>query len=169
NDLMGRKFDSPNDMARTVEAELKGFRNLIDVTYDRESTRFSYVLKNNAIQRRTNRFGYTILLTNTMIAAPEILRIYRDKDKVEKASAHLKPHLEPFFSRSEEGTRARLFLAILGYTMVAIIASVCGITYAQALETLAGIREVIYSTGSHSHVEYTKDQRELLEKLKVEL
>ncbi|EQD74545.1 transposase (IS4), partial [mine drainage metagenome] len=131
NDLMGRKFDSPNDMARTVEAELKGFRNLIDVTYDRESTRFSYVLKNNAIQRRTNRFGYTILLTNTMIAAPEILRIYRDKDKVEKASAHLKPHLEPFFSRSEEGTRARLFLAILGYTMVAIIASVCGITYAQ--------------------------------------
>ncbi len=169
NDLMGRKFDSPNDMIRSVEAELKGFRNLIEIAYDRESARFSYVLKHKAIQRRTNRFGYTILITNTMIAAPDVLKIYRDKDRVEKAFAHLKPHLEPFFSRSEAGTRARLFLAILGYTMVAIIASVCGITYNQALETLAGIREVVYSTGSHSHVEYTKDQRELLESLKLEL
>ena len=169
NDLMAKKFDSPDDMVRSVEAELKGFRNLIEITYDRKSTRFSYVLKHNAIQRRTNRFGYTILITNTMIAAPDVLHIYRDKDRVEKAFAHLKPHLEPFFSRSEAGTRARLFLAILGYTMVAIIASVCGITYNQALETLAGIREVVYSTGSHSHVEYTKDQKELLEKLKLDL
>ena len=28
---------------------------------------------------------------------------YRDKDTVEKAFSHLKPHLEPFFSRSENG------------------------------------------------------------------
>ena len=169
NELMGKKFDSPDDMVRTVEAEIKGFRNLIEIKYEKESTRFSYVLKHKAIQRRTNRFGYTILITNTMIAAPDVLKIYRDKDRVEKAFAHLKPHLEPFFSRSEEGTRARLFLAVLGYTMVAIIANVCGITYNQALETLAGIREVVDSRGSHSQVQYTKDQRELLEKLKLEL
>jgi hypothetical protein len=37
------------------------------------------------------------------------------------------------------------------------------------LETISGIREVAYSNGSHSHVEYMKDQRELLEKLKIEL
>jgi hypothetical protein len=35
------------------------------------------------------------LLTNTQIAAPDVLRIYRDEDKVEKASAHIKPHLDP--------------------------------------------------------------------------
>lgn len=63
------------------------------------------MLKHKAIQRRTNRLGYTILITNTMIAAPDVLKIYRDKDRVEKAFAHLKPHLEPFFSRSEEDTR----------------------------------------------------------------
>ena len=38
-----------------------------------------------------------------------------------------------------------------------------------APETLAGIREVICSTGSHAHVEYTKEQKELLERLKLEL
>jgi len=46
---------------------------------------------------------------------------------VEKSFSHTKPHLEPFFSRSEEGTRARMFLTVLGYTFVAIIACKCGI------------------------------------------
>jgi len=46
---------------------------------------------------------------------------------VEKSFSHIKPHLEPFFSRSEEGTRARMFLTVLGYTFVAIIACKCGI------------------------------------------
>jgi hypothetical protein len=41
--------------------------------------------------------------------------------------------------------------------------------YNLALETLAGIREVIHSTGSNALVEYTKEQRGLLEKLKLEL
>ncbi len=88
---------------------------------------------------------------------------------VEKTFAHLKPRLEPSSPDLKAKTRARLFLAIPGYTMVAIIAGVCGITYNKAMETLAGIKEVVYSTGSHPHVEYTKDQRQLQESLKLEL
>ena len=84
--------------------------------------KFSHVPKHKAIQRRTNRFGFTVLLTNTQIAAQNILRIYRDKDRVEKAFAHLKPHQEPLFSRCERRTRGRLFLATLSYTMIGIIA-----------------------------------------------
>jgi transposase len=89
--------------------------------------KFSYELKHKAIQRETNRFGYTVLITNTRIVAKELLRIYRKKGIVEKAFSHIKPHLEPFFSRSENGTRARLFLTILGYTLVAIISEKCRI------------------------------------------
>ncbi|MGC8618820.1 MAG: hypothetical protein ACP5UZ_08860, partial [Thermoplasmata archaeon] len=100
--------------------------------------RFSYELRHKVIQRKTNRFGYTVLITNTSIAANELLRrIYREKDAVEKAFSHLKPHLESFFSRTEEGTRARLFLTVLGYTMVAIIAEKCGISYNQVLKTIS--------------------------------
>ena len=112
---------------------------------------------------------YTILFPNTRLRAEEALRIYREKDTVEKAFSHLKPHLEPFFSRSESGTKARLFLTVLGYTMVAIIAAKCDISYNQALKVMSGMREVVYSNGSHSHVEYTKEQRELIEKLKIDL
>ena len=167
SDLMKRKFISQRDRIATVESSLKGFRNLMDIRYSDNG--FTYELKHKAIQRRTNRFGYTILFTNTQFPADFILKTYREKDIVEKAFSHVKPYLEPFFSRSERGTRARLFLTILGYTMAAIIAARCDIPYDRVMKTISGIREVVYSNGSHSHVEYTKEQRELLEKLKIDL
>ena len=166
--LKGKRFQSQSDLTRTVEEELKGFLNLVNVKYDFKEITFSYQLKHKAIQRKTNRFEYTVLITNTGIAANELLRIYREKDIVEKAFSHIN-YFEPFFSRSEGGTRARLFLTVLGYTLVAIIAERCGIPYNQVLKTISGIREVVYSDGSHYHAEYTKEQRELLEKLKIDL
>ena len=44
-----------------------------------------------------------------------------------------------------------------------------GFTYKQAEKIISGIKEVIYTNGSHSVVELTKDQRELLEKTSIEL
>ncbi|MGC8515128.1 MAG: IS1634 family transposase [Thermoplasmata archaeon] len=163
------RFKTQQDLIGSVESALKGFRRLIDVQYDKKKLSFSYSLRHKAIQRRNNRLGYTVLITNTLFPATEILRMYWQKDVVEKAFSHVKPHLEPFFVRKEEGTRARLFLTILAYTLAAIITERCNITYESAMKTMAGICEVIYSNGSHAHVEYTKDQRELLEKLKIDL
>ena len=105
----------------------------------------------------------------TRIKSEDDLRFVKEKDTVEKALSHLKPHLEPFFSRSENGTRARLFLTVLGYTMVAMMASKCDILYNQALKIISWISEVVYSNGFHTHVEYTKEQEELIEKLKIDL
>ena len=70
---------------------------------------------------------------------------------------------------TEEGTRAKVFLSILGYAIVAMIAYRCNLTYDKAVETLKGIREVVYTSGSHSAVELIKDQKTMLEKLSVEL
>ena len=168
-DLMKRKFDSHADMVRTVEYSLNGFRSLVEISYEKGPNNFTYSLKHKAIQRKTNRMGYTILFTNTRLSAEEVFRIYREKEIVEKTFSHLKPHLEPFFSSSESATRAKLFLTVLGYTMVAIIDAKCGISCNQALKVMSGIREVVYSNGSRAHVEYTKEQRELIEKLKIDL
>ena len=90
---------------------------------------FTYELKHKAIQARTNRFGNTILFTNTQFPADFILKTYREKRIVEKVFSRVKPYLGPFYSRSERGTRARLFLTMLGYTMTAIIAARCDIPY----------------------------------------
>ena len=73
--------------------------------------------------------------------------------------------MEPFFSRTEEGTRARLLLTILGYPRIIIITAKCD----QVLGTVSDIKKVAYTNGSHAHVEYTKEQRKLMERLKIEL
>ena len=126
-------------------------------------------MKHNGIQRKTNRMSYTILLTNTRLKAEEVFRIYKENDTVEKAFSYLKPRLEPFFSRLENGTRAWLFLTVLGYRLVAMIAPRCNMPYNQALKVISGIREVVHSNKSYTHVEYTKEQRKLIEKLKIDL
>ena len=126
-DLMKKKFVSSADMVKTVEYAINGFRGLVEISYGNGPDNFAYSFVQKAIQRKTSRMVYPILFTNTRLKAEEVLRIYGEKDTVEKAFSHLKSHLEPFFSRSENGTRARLFLTVLGYTMVAVMASKCDI------------------------------------------
>ena len=130
---------------------------------------FRYRLKHNAIQARTNKMGFFVLFTNTRMSAEDILRIYRQKDVVEKAFMHSKQCMQPLHARSERGTRARMFLSILGYSIMAMIASRSGFTYQQAEKIISGIKEVVYTNGSHSVVELTKEQKELLEKISIEL
>ena len=108
-----------------VSEHINGFGNLIKVSQDRGALTFSYELKHNAIQLKTDTLGYSILFTNTSINAQDILKTYREKDAVEKAFSRIKHHLELLFSRSEGGTRERLFLTVLVYTIMAIIAEKC--------------------------------------------
>jgi len=86
------------------------------------------------------------------------VRSYSEKDAVEKSFLHIKPHIE-VFSRTEEGTRARIFLTVLGNTPFVIISFKLGISYNQALNPISGMREVAYSSGAHAPVEYTKKRK----------
>ena len=62
-----------------------------------------------------------------------------------------------------------MLLPVLTYAIIAIMAHRCGKTYDETVEILSGIKEVQYTNGLHSQVELTKDQKELLEKLSIEL
>ena len=130
---------------------------------------FTYRLKHNAILTRKNRMGFFVLFTNTKMSAEDVLRIYRQKDVVEKAFMHSKPSMEPLYARSERGTRARIFLSTLGYSILAMIASRSGFTCQQTEKIISGIKEIVYTNGSHSVVELTKEQKELMEKISIEL
>ena len=165
--MMAVKFSSRNDMIRSVTESVRGMGRYITLKFT--GSTFTYSLKHRAIQSHTSRMGFFILLTNTMISEADILQIYRRKDVVEKAFMHSKSAMEPLYARTEEGTRARVFLSILGYAIIAMIAYRCGLTYNRTLETIRGIKEVVYANGSHSTVELTKDQKTLLEKLSIEL
>jgi transposase len=165
--MMNVKFASRNDMIRSVTASINGIGRYISVRYSGSS--FTYSLKRKTIQTHTSRMGFFVLLTNTMISEEDILKIYRMKDVVEKAFMRSKSVMEPLYAHTDGGTRARVFLSILGYAIVAMIAYRCNMTYNKAVETMKGIREVVYTSGSHSTVELTKDQKTMLEKLSIEL
>lgn len=167
HELQRREFDSTQDMMRTVNASLGKMAKYIEIKPSGKT--FSYRLKHNAIQARTNRMGFFILFTNTGLGANDILRIYRSKDAVEKAFMHSKPGMESLYARTEKGTRARMFLSVLGYAIMAMIASRCSLTYQETGKILSGIREVLYTNGSHSTVELMKEQKGLLEKLSIEM
>jgi transposase len=166
-DLQDKIFDTDQDMMHAAMSAAGRMSRYFDIRVSGKS--FTYRLKHNAIQARTNRMGFFILFTNTMIGADDILRIYREKDVVEKAFMHSRPYMEPLYARTEEGTRARIFLSILGYSLMRMIAHRCDLSYAETEKILSGIKEVVYSNGSHAPVELTKEQKSLLEKLSAEL
>ena len=166
-ELQARAFDSEQDMMHTATSAAGRMSRYFELKASGSS--FTYRLKHNAIQARTNRMGFFVLFTSTMMGADEILRIYREKDVVEKAFMHSKPGMEPLYARTERGTRARIFLSILGYSMMRMIAHRCELSYAETERILSGIREVVYSNGSHASAELTKEQKSLLEKLSIEL
>jgi len=41
-----------------------------------------------------------------------------------------------------------MFLTVLGYTLVAIISEMCGISHNQTLNAISGMREVVHSSGN---------------------
>ncbi|MEM0135922.1 MAG: hypothetical protein QXU18_11990 [Thermoplasmatales archaeon] len=63
----------------------------------------------------------------------------RERNAAEKGFLYIKSHLKSLFSRSERGTRAMLFLALLGYILSAVIAATCRIKYG-GLKIISGIR-----------------------------
>ena len=69
--------------------------------------------------------------------------------------------MEPLYAHTDEGTRAKVFLSILGYLIIAMITNRCGLRYNKAVEAMKGIKEVVYINSFHNTVELTKEQRTL--------
>ena len=166
-EVMTVKFSSRNDMIRSVTTSVNGMGRYLSLKFSGSS--FTYSLNHKSMQIHTSRMGFFVLLTNTMIGEEDILKIYRKKDVVEKAFMHSKYIMEPLYAHSEVGTRAKVFLSILGYAIIAMIANKCEMTYNTTLETMKGIKEVVYTNSSHSIVELTKEEKTLMEKLSIEL
>ena len=165
--LQEKEFDTEQDMIQTAVSALGNMSRYFEIHASNGS--LTYRIRHNAIQARTNRMGFFVLFTNTMIGADEILRIYREKDVVEKAFMHSRAGMEPLYASTEIGTRARIFLSILGYAMMRMIANRCGLSYSETERITSRIKEVVYSNGSYAPVELTKEQKYVLEKLSIEL
>ncbi len=72
-DLKEKKFDNEDDMIRTVTTTASDMARYIEIEYPGNT--FEYKLKHSAIKEKTDRMGYFVLFTNTMMNASDILKI----------------------------------------------------------------------------------------------
>ena len=99
HEMQDQEFNCQQDMIRSVTKAAGKFLKYIEVI--QSGKKFKYRLKHNAIKTRKNRTSFFVLFTNTKMSAEDVLRIYRQKDVVEKAFMHSWPSMEPLHSRCE--------------------------------------------------------------------
>ncbi|MDP7080727.1 MAG: IS1634 family transposase [Candidatus Undinarchaeales archaeon] len=172
-----RKLDDLGEVAFPIKDEMLGelhgvcgdYAGYIRVTPTfSEDWSFTYRVKHKAVQRTTNRFGKTVLFTSTSLNAVDVLKLYREKDVIDKTFRLMKDRgLGPLQANLEGSTRARVFLAYLGYLMLCLLRMKLKeeTSLEEALSRLGEVREVLYKDGSRELPELTKQQKAVLKML----
>ena len=170
-ELKAVRFPGKAVMREELEGVCGDYHGYFDFYFDFEVSRgwgFGYRLKHKAVQRRVNRLGKTVLFTSTDLPIGKVLELYREKDVVDKVFGVMKAHgLRPLRTGRVDATRARVFIAYLGYLLLSLLRMKLGkeVSLGKALAELEMVREVVYGDGSRALPEFTKDQKTILKKL----
>ncbi len=135
---------------------------------------------NDAIQTHRNRYsGFFVLLSNTTKDAVETLRIYRNKDVVEKSFDDLKNQLDMKRLRVQNSQTmdGRIFVQFLALIFISAIREkigskkeLDGYTVRELLEEMDTLTKITYSGRYGSIIsEVTKKQRIIMEAFSIEL
>ncbi len=94
--------------------------------HNKASVRCSVVAKEQVIETALQHSGWMVLLSNTLTNAAESVRVYRDKDVVEKAFGRLKCSMDMKRLRvhSRQVMENKLFVAFLAISLQSAIHSV---------------------------------------------
>jgi transposase len=124
------------------------------------------------IDARIARLGYFVLITNDQeLDSPSCLRIYREKDVIEKAFCGMKNHID--FKRMRTHTTpttdGKLFCGFIALVLRSALATkiakdvdTTGMTVPEVLGHLSKLKRITYADGSVSHTAVTKAQKAIL-------
>ena len=139
--------------------------------------RFSYVLLNKEVQKKTRRLGKTVLFTTTSFSMYDVIKTYREKDIVEKIFCILKKRgLISVNATTEETTKVKGMFAIFGYLLLALLRIKLEdkkkkkdktFSLDKKLLLLDEIKQVVFYNGSTTLTDLLIEQKEMLEKLNV--
>lgn len=168
-------FHFRRDACEWIAANAHGLREYLSVRY-RDGT-FHVQRKNNAIARRANQLGITLILTTDLtLTREETLGEYRSRDGIEKAYDILKNEngMNRLRISTREQAEGRLFLAFLALILSCELdrrMKKAGLykkyTTAEVLAELAKIRALRLPAGACRLLELTKLQRGLFDNLGV--
>lgn len=132
--------------------------------------------KNNAISRRLNRMGRTVLISNSSLEWGEILDMYRSRDRVEKGFRDMKTDLDaiPMGTHTDETMKGYLlvqFVALMLETEIRRRMRASGLSERMSIREmlieLSKLR-VVKQEGSMFLTEISKKQREIFQGLGIE-
>ena len=130
----------------------------------------------DAIQKRMDRFGYFVLLSNDIKDSAMALEVYRRKDMIEKAFDNLKERLEMRRTavHSDQALAGKLFIQFLALIYVSYIHKHMrdnnlyqNYTMQSLLDSLDVIERYVYDEQRHHYSEITKKQRELFSAFQI--
>jgi len=174
-------YDSKEDMTTELTTICKPYQQCFNITPIKTGKKwgFSYQLRPNVIQQQTQQAGKTVLFTTSAIPYQDILKIYREKDVVEKAFCLMKQRgLLPVQATTEETTKANGMLAVLGYLLLALLRKTLEekkktdkktFSLENTLTLLDEIKEVVNADNSTTLTDITKEQENILKKCGVVL
>jgi transposase len=125
------------------------------------------------IDAQIARLGYFTLITNDPnLDSLSCLRIYRDKDKIEKAFCGMKNHIDfkRMHTHTTPTTDGKLFCGFVALVLRSALATrlalgkdTAEMTVPEALGHLSKLKRITYADGSVSHTAVTKAQKAILE------
>lgn len=131
-----------------------------------------------AVSQHIKRYaGFQALLSNRIKDPVEALRIYRDKDKVEKSFDDLKNQLDMkrLCTHSSKATDGRLLVQFIALILMSALRKemrqsrlIKDYTVGELLKEMQTLTKITYS-GRYGYIltEVTKPQKEILSKLKI--
>ena len=128
--------------------------------------------KKKAIQRTVNMMGKYIVFTNERDSEwYDVLDRYRAKDMVEKAFSILKNNcfLTPIRVWSDEALLGKILASFIFYTVYSYVMNKTDFSYNEVRRLFDGMNEVVYANGTTSFVELSKNQKNLLKQLGIEM
>jgi len=163
-------FISKGDMISELKNVCKEYFSYINFKFKRGWT-FHYQLNNTKIKAKKKFFGKIVLFSTTELDPNEILKLYREKDVIEKTFQSMKHRgLQPLKTTTEETTRAYTKFIVLGYLLLALIKSKVGdnkLSIKKIIDNLSEVKEVLYQDGTTVVADITKQQREIMEQLEM--
>jgi transposase len=170
----GKYKDRDEIIAKRGEI-IKGVKKYFKINHPKKELAFTYERDIKEITKQEQLDGkYAILCSDPETSIEEIIEVYKDKDKVEKAFRVIKSyiHVRPIRHWKPQRVKAHVFLCVIAY----LIQKVLEYKYDKEQKTTAqtllhelnGIKKIIYAANENQYEKLTTmndNQIEILKKL----
>ena len=114
-DIWEKELEKKVEKKIAVEGELKKYKNVFRLRYDRNGYLLSYQRNSKAIKEELRKVGFFFIITSEDIGTVKTLDIYRGRDNIEKMFRSLKSGIDFDKARvyTTESLKSKVFITFL--------------------------------------------------------